>query len=218
MDQLVVASLQESRVDRNHRLAPFAGKSRREGHCVLFGDADIEITIWKFALEANQPRSLAHCWRYADQAFIGRGHVAQPIAEDLRERRLARAAGSDPHARIELAGSVVQDRISFGELDMSLSFRIPSRRMGSMTPALFNPSNAMPALIAPSPITATLWRRVRWLRAATAMPSAAAIDVDECAVPKVSYSLSTRRGNPEMPSSWRKVAIACRRPVRILWA
>ena len=41
--------------------------------------------------------------------------------------------------------------------------------------------------------------------AATAMPSAAEIEVDECAVPKVSYSLSSRRGKPEMPPSWRSV-------------
>ena len=42
-------------------------------------------------------------------------------------------------------------------------------------------------------------------RAATAMPSAAEIEVDEWAVPKVSYSLSSRRGKPEMPPSWRSV-------------
>jgi hypothetical protein len=32
--------------------------------------------------------------------------------------------------------------------------------------------------------------------------------VDECAVPKVSYSLSLRCGKPEMPPSWRSVACA----------
>ena len=80
-----------------------------------------------------------------------------------------------------------------GEIDMSLSLRITSRSMSGVTPALFIASKAMPAVIAPSPITAT-WRRRPgpWfsplLRDATAMPSAAEIDVDECAVPKVSYS------------------------------
>ncbi len=48
------------------------------------------------------------------------------------------------------------------------------------------------------------------------MPSAAEIEVDECAVPKVSYSLSSRRGKPEMPPSWRSVAIRSRRPVSVL--
>ena len=50
------------------------------------------------------------------------------------------------------------------------------------------------------------------------MPSAAEIDVDECAVPNVSYSLSLRRGKPEGPSAIRSRLIACRRPVRILCA
>ncbi len=49
-----------------------------------------------------------------------------------------------------------------------------------------------------------------------AMPSAAEIEVLEWAVPKVSYSLSARRGKPEMPSFWRSVPIWSRRPVRIL--
>jgi len=39
-----------------------------------------------------------------------------------------------------------------------------------------------------------------FMRAATAMPSAALIEVLECAVPKVSYSLSMRRGNPATPA------------------
>ena len=40
----------------------------------------------------------------------------------------------------------------------------------------------------------------------------------ECAVPKVSYFDSARRGKPEMPSSMRRRDIASRRPVRILCA
>ena len=67
---------------------------------------------------------------------------------------------------------------------MSLSLRMTSR--SAPLPALFSASNAMPALIAPSPITATTWRASPLSLAACAMPSAAEIDVDECAVPKVS--------------------------------
>ena len=86
---------------------------------------------------------------------------------------------------------------------MSLSFRITSSRTLSVTPALLSASNAMPALIAPSPITAIECRADCWLRAATAIPSAAEIEVDECAVPNVSYSLSERRGKPDTPPCWR---------------
>jgi hypothetical protein len=85
-------------------------------------------------------------------------------------------------------------------------------------PALLSASNAMPALIAPSPITA-ITRRSSPLRcAAIAMPSAAEIEVDECAVPNVSYSLSERRGKPDGPPAIRNLLIAARRPVRILCA
>ena len=68
-----------------------------------------------------------------------------------------------------------------------------------MAPALFSASKAMPAVIAPSPITATTRRASPASLAATAMPSAALIEVLECAVPKVSYGLSSRRGKPAMP-------------------
>jgi hypothetical protein len=98
---------------------------------------------------------------------------------------------------------------------MSLSLRITSRSVCD-TPALFSASNAMPALIAPSPITATAFSVSPFSRAATAMPSTAEIEVDEWAVPKVSYSLSARRGKPEMPPSWRSVPMPSRRPVSTL--
>jgi len=74
----------------------------------------------------------------------------------------------------------------------------------------------MPAVIAPSPITATarcadpVWWK------ASAMPSAAEIEVLEWPAPKASYSLSARRGKPAMPPPWRRPVIAARRPVRIL--
>ena len=55
-----------------------------------------------------------------------------------------------------------------------------------MAPALLRASKAMPADIAPSPITATHLRPSPLRLAATAMPSAAEIEVEECAVPKVS--------------------------------
>jgi hypothetical protein len=48
----------------------------------------------------------------------------------------------------------------------------------------------LPADIAPSPMIATTRRSSPLLRAATAMPSAAEIEVDEWPTPKVSYSLS----------------------------
>ena len=45
----------------------------------------------------------------------------------------------------------------------------------------------MPALIEPSPITATTFRFSPLTLLATAIPKAAEILVEECAVPKASY-------------------------------
>ncbi len=98
---------------------------------------------------------------------------------------------------------------------MSLSFRITSS-LQSSTPALLRASKAMPAVIAPSPMMATQWRCSPFWRDARAMPSAAEMLVDECAVPNVSYSLSARCGKPLSPPSWRSVGMRSRRPVRIL--
>ena len=57
----------------------------------------------------------------------------------------------------------------------------------------------MPAVIAPSPITATTRRSLPAGAMATAMPSAALIEVLEWPTPKVSYSLSERDGKGARP-------------------
>ena len=101
-------------------------------------------------------------------------------------------------------------------MDMSLSLRITSK-LPLATPALLRASKAMPAVMAPSPITA-MARRVSPLMAlAMAIPRAAEMLVEEWAVPKASNSLSSRRGKPLKPPSWRKVAMRSRRSVSILW-
>ena len=74
----------------------------------------------------------------------------------------------------------------------------------------------MPAVMAPSPMMATAVRFSPWMCEASAMPKAAEMLVEEWAVPKVSNSLSSRRGKPLMPPNWRKPPMRSRRPVRIL--
>ncbi len=67
-------------------------------------------------------------------------------------------------------------------------------------PALSSASQAMPAVMAPSPMIATTLRSSFASSAATAMPSAALIEVLEWPTPKVSYSLSARVGKGASPS------------------
>jgi hypothetical protein len=74
----------------------------------------------------------------------------------------------------------------------------------------------MPADIAPSPITAMArpGRLANLLE--MAKPIAAEIEVDECAAPNGSYSLSLRLVKPLSPPPCRSVRMRSRRPVTIL--
>ena len=84
-------------------------------------------------------------------------------------------------------------------------------------PALFKPSKANPPVMAPSPMMATDWRSSSpFILAATAMPKAAEIDVEECPVPKASYLLSLLFGKPLRPLYCRLVEKLSLLPVKIL--
>ena len=88
---------------------------------------------------------------------------------------------------------------TFGSMPMQLSFRMMSISV-SATPAWFIPSKARPAVMAPSPITATTFLSFSPLYfAAIAIPNAAEIEVEEWPTPNVSYSLSLRLGKPLRP-------------------
>ncbi len=93
--------------------APTGGES----HGVLLGDADIVVTIRELLGKAHHPRAFAHRRRDADEARIGGGHVAQPVAEDLRIGRL-RCCGRRLNAdvRLELADAVIEDGVGLGLL------------------------------------------------------------------------------------------------------
>ncbi len=105
---------------------------------------------------------------------------------------------------------------TLGRIDIELSLSTTIIRV-PRCPAWFIASKAMPAVIEPSPITATTWCfSPRWSRA-SARPSAAEIEVEAWPAATTSYSLSARRQKPESPPYCRIVFIRSRRPVRILW-
>ena len=70
--------------------------------------------------------------------------------------------------------------------------------------------------MAPSPMTATTWLLLPCMSRATAMPSPAEMDVEECPAPKQSNADSLRFVNGLRPSVWRIVFMRSRRPVSIL--
>ena len=115
---------------------------------------------------------------------------------------------------------VISRRYSFraptlASIAMLLSLRI-TRISDLPIPALFRPSNACPAVIAPSPITATTCLFSPLALAATAIPRAADMEVEECPVPNESYSLSAIFGKPLIPLYFLFVVKFSRRPVSIL--
>lgn len=81
VDQLIVTTLQEGRIDRHHRLAAFAGHTGSQGHCVLFGDGHVEVTLGEAFAERDQVRTFLHRRRDADQPCVSVGHVTDPLAE-----------------------------------------------------------------------------------------------------------------------------------------
>ncbi len=74
----------------------------------------------------------------------------------------------------------------------------------------------MPALIDPSPITAMASPVGIPMSRPTTNPSAAEIEVELCAAPNGSCSLSARLVKPDRPPSWRSVRMRPRRPVSTL--
>ena len=100
-------------------------------------------------------------------------------------------------------------------IDISLSFKITISFV-LLDPALFIASYAIPELIAPSPITATTSSDLFDNLFATAIPIAEDIEVELCAAPKGSYSLSNLLVKPESPLPFLNVLILSFLPVKIL--
>ena len=124
VDELVVGALQEGRIDCHHGLQALAGQARGKGHGVLFGNAHVEVTIGEAALELDHARALAHGRRDAHQTWVGLCHIAQPVAEHLREGGFGRGAGLDQADRgVKLARAVVGHGVGLSELVALAFFR-----------------------------------------------------------------------------------------------
>ena len=108
VDHLVIAALQEGRVDRSEGLVAVAGEPGAEGHRVLLGDADIEGAVRELGPELVQPGTAGHGRRHRDHLGVALGVRDQRLGEDvLIVGRLRRAllllAGDD----VELGDAVI---------------------------------------------------------------------------------------------------------------
>ncbi len=86
------------------------------------------------------------------------------------------------------------------------------------SPAWFSPSSANPPVMEPSPITARTLLRSPFRSRATANPTPAEMEVEECPTSKQSWGDSARLGKPLIPPSFRSVPKRSFLPVRSLWA
>ena len=120
--QLVVAALQESRVNGHHGFEPLTCHARCKRDRVLLGDADVVVATRKALMKLDHARAFTHGGGDADQPRIMRRHVTQPCAEHLCESLFGRRQGFlQAHGRVKLAGAVIGNRISFGHF-VALAF------------------------------------------------------------------------------------------------
>ncbi len=105
---------------------------------------------------------------------------------------------------------------TFGAIDMPLSLNTTFTSV-PRKPAWLKASKDIPAVAAPSPITATTRSLRPARRAASAIPSAADTEVPACPAPKASWRLSDRRRKPLGPSDFLTERRPSRRPVSTLW-
>src|SRR5207247_448775 len=164
-------------------------------HRVLFGDADVDQPPGELPEERLQAGAARHRRGDRDGALVVPEDLAHCVREDrgvLRRARLRRACRGDavplhvvvlggPVAvaflRVEMHGhgpaaGVAEPATTFGAWRMPWSFSTTMTRRRSC-PTLFSPSNARPAVSAPSPMTATTWKSSPLRSRAMAMPCAA---------------------------------------------
>ena len=81
---LVVAALQEGRVDRRKGLQALARQPRRKGHRMLLGDADVEAPPGKPLRELVEPRPRRHRRRDRHHPLVPLRLGDQRLGEDRR--------------------------------------------------------------------------------------------------------------------------------------
>ena len=83
MDKLVIGALQEGRINGAERLVALGRKARREGHGMLFGDADIEGAGGEFLTEKVQSSPGRHGGGDGDDSVVLARFLDQTVGKDL---------------------------------------------------------------------------------------------------------------------------------------
>ncbi len=83
VDHLIVATLQEGRIDGAEGFHAIGGKPCGEGHRMLLGDADVEGAVGEFLAEHVEPRARGHGGVDGDDLRVDPGVLDQFLGEDL---------------------------------------------------------------------------------------------------------------------------------------
>ena len=108
MHHLVVAALQEGRVDRAERLVAFGGQARRKGHGMLLGNADVERAMRERLLEDIDAGARRHRRGHRDDAIVLARFLDEAFAEHLGVgRRIGLRLGLLAGGDVELDDAVI---------------------------------------------------------------------------------------------------------------
>jgi len=120
VQNLVVAALQEGRIDRYDRNPAFGGHPCGESHGVLLGDTDIIGTSRNFLRQFIDAGATAHGGRNPDDFRIGLGNCDQRLSENIGVARhrtfgLLRLAGQHMKRRdaVILNRVLLRGRVTF---------------------------------------------------------------------------------------------------------
>jgi hypothetical protein len=108
MDHLVVAALQEGRVDRAERLVAFGGEAGRKRHRMLLGDADVEGPVRERLVEDVDAGARRHRRGDGDDLVVLLGFLDEALAEHvLVGRRIRLCLGLGAGGDVELDHRVI---------------------------------------------------------------------------------------------------------------
>ncbi len=104
MDNLVIAPLQERRVDGHKGRHAFTGQTGCKGDCVLLGDAHIKGAAVEALLEAVHACASAHGCMDADDAAVPLGFRYQSVSEEV-------GVGRNLHTKNHWLGAVQEVKV-----------------------------------------------------------------------------------------------------------
>ena len=107
MDDLVVAALQEGRINADHRQHPLAGQTSCKGHGMLFGHADIEEALRMGMTEKLQTCAVFHGGSNGTEGLVGVSGGAERPAKGIRERLCRSDLGVRDAGQVEFGNAMV---------------------------------------------------------------------------------------------------------------